>query len=55
MRRFRDEKFVDITGGVDVLKEGLLTLQFAPVLQTFSKRVKNVVTSKGIEVGIECK
>jgi hypothetical protein len=24
-------------------------------LNTFRKRVKNVVTSKGIEVGIECK
>jgi len=36
------------------LPAGLLA-SFPCKLNTFRKRVKNVVTSKGIEVGIECK
>jgi len=33
----------------------ILLASFACKLNTFRKRVKNVVTSKGIQVGIECK
>jgi len=36
------------------LPAGLLA-SFACKLNTFRKRVKNVVTSNGIQVGIECK
>jgi len=36
------------------LPAGLLA-SFPGKQSTFRKRVKNVVTSKGIEVGIECK
>ena len=36
------------------LPAGLLA-SLACKLNTFRKRVKNVVTSKGIQVGIECK
>jgi len=36
------------------LPAGLLA-SFTCKLNTFRKRVKNVVTSKGIQVGIECK
>jgi len=36
------------------LPAGLLA-SFLCKLSTFRKRVKNVVTSRGIEVGIECK
>jgi len=36
------------------LPAGLLA-SFPYKLNTFRKRVKNVVTSKGIQVGIECK
>jgi len=36
------------------LPAGLLA-PFPCKLNTFRKRVKNVVTSKGIQVGIECK
>jgi len=32
-----------------------LLASFCCKLNTFRKRVKNVVTSKGIEVGVECK
>jgi len=32
-----------------------LLASFPCKINTFRKRVKNVVTSKGIEVGIECK
>jgi hypothetical protein len=32
-----------------------LLASFPCKLNTFRKRVKNVVTSKGIQVGIECK
>jgi len=32
-----------------------LPASFPCKLNTFRKRVKNVVTGKGIEVGIECK
>jgi len=34
---------------------GGLLVSFSCKLSTFRKRVKNVVTSKGIHVGIECK
>jgi len=34
---------------------GKLTSVFPYKINTFRKRVKNVVTSSGIEVGIECK
>jgi hypothetical protein len=36
------------------LPAGLLA-SFSCKINTFRKRVKNVVTSKGIQVGIECK
>jgi len=36
------------------LPAGLLA-SFPSKLKTFRKRVKNVVTSKGIQVGVECK
>ena len=36
------------------LPAGLLA-SFPCKLNTFRKRIKNVVTSKGIEVGVECK
>ena len=47
--------FVNTTiKGWNQLSAGLLAY-FRRKLNTFRKRVKNVVTSKGIEVGIECK
>ena len=40
---------------MNVTTYGLLVRSFPCKLNTFRKRVKNVVTNKGIEVGIECK
>jgi hypothetical protein len=41
--------------GSENIKPASLLTSFSCKLNTFIKRVKNVVTSKGIEVGIECK
>jgi hypothetical protein len=47
-------RFSDTRQGWNQLPAGLLA-SFPCKLNTFRKRVKNVVTSKGIQVGIECK
>jgi len=43
-----------VTGVDNRLPAGLLA-SFPCKLNTLRRRVKNVVTSKGVEVGVECK
>jgi len=51
---FRKERTVTVQVIWNQLPVGLLA-SFPCKLNTFRKRAKNVVTRKGIQVGVECK